>query len=82
MIVLTKADLCGDIGTKLGELESVAAGADLLVTSSMSEDGYNNIRKYVRRGITIAFIGSSGVGKSTLINRLHGQRGAGHQGDR
>jgi ribosome biogenesis GTPase / thiamine phosphate phosphatase len=72
VIVLTKADLCGDTEAKLAELQSVAFGVDVVVTSSMSADGYDSIIKYLQRGKTIAFIGSSGVGKSTLINRLMG----------
>jgi ribosome biogenesis GTPase len=73
VIVLTKADLCGDIEVKLAELQSVAFGVDVVVTSSMSDDGYSGIIKYLKKGKTIAFIGSSGVGKSTLINKLMGE---------
>lgn len=74
VIVLTKADLCGsDLPRKLLEIEKLACGVDVLVTSSLSEDGYEPVRKYLGRGRTVAFIGSSGVGKSTLINRLLGQ---------
>ncbi|MDD4767709.1 MAG: ribosome small subunit-dependent GTPase A [Desulfotomaculaceae bacterium] len=72
VIVLTKADLCDDIEEKLVELDSVAFGVDVVVTSSMSEGGNRGISKYLKKGKTIAFIGSSGVGKSTLINRLMG----------
>lgn len=72
VIVLTKADICEDLPLKLLELDTVACGVDVLVTSSMSEDGYISVKKYLGRGKTVAFIGSSGVGKSTLINRLIG----------
>lgn len=73
VIVLTKSDLCEDTAARLDEVSGVAIGADVLVTTSMSEDGYMPIRSYISEGKTVAFIGSSGVGKSTLINRLLGE---------
>jgi len=73
VIVLTKSDLCQNLPERLAEVERVALGADVLVASSMTEDGYGALRKYVKPGQTVAFIGSSGVGKSTLINRLLGE---------
>lgn len=73
VIVLTKADLCGDIPEKLREIETIAFGVDVLVTSSLSEDGYMAVQKYLTPGQTVVFIGSSGVGKSTLINRILGE---------
>lgn len=72
VVVLTKSDLCNDIESKVLEVQSVAIGIDILITNSISEDGYISIKKYIKYGKTIAFIGSSGVGKSTLINRLIG----------
>lgn len=73
VIVLTKADLCDDLAQKLSGVNSVAIGVDVLVTTSMSEDGYQQVLASIKEGETIAFIGSSGVGKSTLINRLLGE---------
>lgn len=73
VIVLTKSDLCADISTRLMEIASVAVGVDVVVTSGMSGDGYIGILQYLSKGKTIAFIGSSGVGKSTLINQLMGE---------
>jgi ribosome biogenesis GTPase len=70
VIVLTKADLCDNLPQKMVELDAVACGVDVLVTSSMSQDGFLSVNNYIASGKTIAFIGSSGVGKSTLINRL------------
>lgn len=72
VIVLTKADLCDNLSEKLLELHAITCGVDVIVTSSMSEDGYLSAQKYIGSGKTIAFIGSSGVGKSTLINKLIG----------
>ncbi|SFG54555.1 ribosome biogenesis GTPase [Desulfotomaculum arcticum] len=73
VIVLTKSDLCNDLTTKLMEIDSVAVGVDVLITSSMRGNGYADLLKYLNKGKTVAFIGSSGVGKSTLINRLLGE---------
>ncbi len=73
VIVLTKSDLCHDLPQKLDELASVSIGVDVIHCSSENENGYKAIDTYIRQGKTIAFVGSSGVGKSTLINRLMGQ---------
>ena len=72
VIVLTKSDLCDNLEEKLDELESVSMGIDVIVCSSENEDGYQDVNNYIKEGKTIAFIGSSGVGKSTLINKLAG----------
>lgn len=73
VIVLTKSDLCIDLPEKLDEIASVSMGVDVISCSSENGDGYEAINAYVGQGKTIAFVGSSGVGKSTLINRLMGQ---------
>ena len=73
VVVLTKSDLCTDLESKVSEVESVAFGVDVLVTSSVNVDGEMQIRPYIAEGKTVAFLGSSGVGKSTLINRLLGE---------
>jgi ribosome biogenesis GTPase len=73
VIVLTKSDLCDDLAQKLFEVNSVAIGVDILITTSISEDGYLQVSSYIKESQTVAFIGSSGVGKSTLINRLLGE---------
>lgn len=70
VIILTKSDLCEDINDKVKQIEDIAIGIDIIVTSSINEDGYDEVKKYIKTGVTIAFIGSSGVGKSTLINKI------------
>ncbi|MCP1224124.1 ribosome small subunit-dependent GTPase A [Sebaldella sp. S0638] len=72
VIVLTKSDLCDNLEEKLEELSTVSLGIDVIVCSSENENGYHDVNNYIAEGKTIAFIGSSGVGKSTLINRLAG----------
>lgn len=73
VVVLTKADICEDAEDKRREVEAVAAGVDILVTSAMEKDGYGAVLPYITSGRTTAFLGSSGAGKSTLINRLLGE---------
>ncbi len=72
VVILTKSDLCNDIEGKISEVQAAAIGIDVLVTNTVSEDGYLSVKKYIEKGKTIAFIGSSGVGKSSLINTLAG----------
>ncbi len=73
VIVLTKADLCPDIGAKLSDLAAVAVGVDVVVTSCVTDQGSTEILRFLQKGKTVAFIGSSGVGKSTVINKLLGK---------
>ena len=72
VIVLTKADLCRDLPQKMSELAPASMGVDVIVCSGENGNGMEKVNAYAQKGQTIAFIGSSGVGKSTLINRLAG----------
>ena len=71
VVVLTKSDLCSDVENKIIQAQSAAPGVDVLAISSLDED-YEAVMKYILPDKTVAFIGSSGVGKSTLINKLTG----------
>ena len=71
VVVLTKSDLCSNVESKITEAQNAAPGVDVLAISSLDED-YEAVMKYILPGKTVAFIGSSGVGKSTLINKLTG----------
>lgn len=74
VIVLTKADLCENLRQKMKELSTVRMGVDVIACSSENDSGYQAIYSHIRDGETIAFVGSSGVGKSTIINRLMGRK--------
>lgn len=74
VVVLTKADLCDNTDERLTSAEAAAMGVDIIITSAIEEDGYQQVLPYIREGHTIALIGSSGVGKSTIINCLLGER--------
>ncbi|MFY4774466.1 ribosome small subunit-dependent GTPase A [Metabacillus sp. RGM 3146] len=74
VIVLNKADLCSDKEEKRKEIESAALGVPVYFISALhGSDDLEEIKKYAENGQTIALIGSSGVGKSTLTNRLLGK---------
>ena len=70
VVVLTKADLCDELDKRLQEVRGVAIGVDILTASSLHADGFTSLFGHLLPGETVAFVGSSGVGKSTLINRL------------
>ncbi|WP_376774454.1 ribosome small subunit-dependent GTPase A [Paenibacillus eucommiae] len=73
VIVLSKADLCENPESLIVEVESVAIGVPIHVTSSLENQGISELSEYVSHGKTAALLGSSGVGKSTLINRMYGR---------
>ena len=76
MILLSKADLGGDVDAVLIAVAGVAAGATVVVVSSFDGRGVEEVRERIRPGQTVAFVGSSGGGKSTLLNRLAGEERA------
>ena len=72
VIVLNKADACQEVQEKLQDLERVAMGVPLCVVSARTGQGFDELGKHLARGETIVLLGSSGVGKSTMVNRLMG----------
>jgi ribosome biogenesis GTPase len=73
VILLNKADLCQDLAARLAEVEAIAAGAPVHAISAADNQNIDAVCQYLATGRTAAFLGSSGVGKSTVINRLIGQ---------
>jgi ribosome biogenesis GTPase len=72
VIVLNKVDLCTDIDAPVHEVETVAPGVSIHPVSAREKIGLDALKAYLGRGQTAAFLGSSGVGKSALINALLG----------
>ncbi|MFN2587874.1 MAG: ribosome small subunit-dependent GTPase A [Actinomycetota bacterium] len=72
VIVLTKPDLCDDLGAALAEVETVALGIPVHVVNGLTGEGVDEVRPYLAGDKTAALLGSSGAGKSTLLNRLAG----------
>ncbi|MEH7389867.1 ribosome small subunit-dependent GTPase A [Bacillus sp. JJ1474] len=72
VIVLTKADLCDDVEGKFSEVEGIAMGVPIVSVSVLEEKGIEGLQPYLLPGKSIALLGSSGVGKSTLTNYLLG----------
>ncbi|MCL1913011.1 MAG: ribosome small subunit-dependent GTPase A [Eubacteriaceae bacterium] len=72
VVVLTKTDLCPDLASHISLIEPIAMGCPIIACSAENGDGLDEVRQYASKGKTIAFVGSSGVGKSTLANKLLG----------
>lgn len=72
VIVLTKMDLCENIEKVISDIEDIAIGTDYIFTSCFDKTACEKVLEYLKTGKTASFIGSSGVGKSTLINTLVG----------
>jgi ribosome biogenesis GTPase len=72
VVVLTKADLCPDVENRILETESVAIGVPVVPVSNVTGEGLDAVTAYVEPGRTSVLLGSSGVGKSSLLNRIAG----------
>lgn len=70
VILLNKSDLCPESEERKAEVESIAEGVDVHTISAYNQQDLEKLKKYIKVGETVAFLGSSGVGKSTIINSL------------
>jgi len=73
VIVVNKSDAADDAVTELADAEAIAFGVPIHAVSAATGAGLDALARYLRRGRTVALLGSSGVGKSTLINRFAGR---------
>ncbi len=72
VVVLTKSDLCEDAKRLKHQVETRSIGTPVHITSSLTQKGLSELKPYLNHHATVALLGSSGVGKSTLINNLAG----------
>jgi ribosome biogenesis GTPase len=72
-IVLAKADLCPDVDAAVLEVEDVAPAVPLFVTNDVAGEGFDALAAHLAPNRTAVLLGSSGVGKSTIVNRLLGE---------
>ena len=72
VIVLSKADLCDDVESAIESARNAAGEVPVHAVSVRTGQGIESVRSYLKTGETVALLGSSGVGKSTLINHLLG----------
>ncbi len=73
VVILNKIDLCADLEAKLAEATAAAGDALVLAVCALTGRGLKKLAALIKPGDTVAFIGTSGVGKSSLINQLYGE---------
>ncbi len=73
VVILNKIDLCDDLEAKRAEATRVAGDALVLAACALTGRGVKELAALIKPGDTVVFIGTSGVGKSSLINRLYGE---------
>jgi ribosome biogenesis GTPase len=72
VIILSKSDLCDRLADQIAQVQAIAHGVPIHAISVVTAFGLQDIAQYFKQGQTVALLGSSGVGKSTLINHLSG----------
>ena len=70
VIVLTKSDLVDEHEAQMEAVRAIAPGVDMIAISTVTGKGFDHLGTYLRPGKTVVFLGSSGVGKSSLLNAL------------
>ncbi|HEY8039047.1 MAG TPA: ribosome small subunit-dependent GTPase A [Polyangiaceae bacterium] len=73
VVLLMKADACADLEGERARVRSVAAGVEILAVSARTGEGVDAVARRITPGTLAVLLGSSGVGKSTLLNRLMGE---------
>ena len=73
VVVLNKADLCAGLADRIVETAAMARSAPVVAASTLDPHGLDALRRFLTPGATAALLGSSGVGKSTIANRLLGE---------
>jgi ribosome biogenesis GTPase / thiamine phosphate phosphatase len=72
VVVLNKADLCADPEDECAAIRARLPHVDVVAVSALADEGLPGLSPYLRPARTVALLGMSGVGKSTLVNRLLG----------
>ncbi len=73
VIIINKTDLVTNPWDYVNQISTIAFGVPVIPVCGLNSSGLDDLKRYVRQGNTIVFLGSSGVGKSTIINRLFGE---------
>ena len=73
VVILSKADLCETVDKYIAEVKGISDKTDVIAISAVTGEGMSELQGYFKEGVTIALIGSSGVGKSTMLNAIAGK---------
>jgi ribosome biogenesis GTPase len=73
IVVLNKADVCSDLTSRVAEVEAITFGSPVITVSALEGTGMQELSTAMEPGKTYVLLGSSGVGKSTIVNHLLGK---------